>query len=391
MIADPARASRPVPRIVAIVVLMAAIAALPATAAANAGTPLILLTPIHMFFGNAIIGIVEGLTIAWLWGSSNARAILLMVVANYISAFAFALLIDLILYEPTIHTAFPFFIGLFILSYLATLLIELPLAYLALERPASRFGPFLGVHVIAQTATYIVIAFLYLAASRITLASETNHDPSLSFLKPFDGFLYYIDDAEGQLRRMDLADRSRVALVRELGSRNLADRAFVFRNSAEEPWSLGVLCNDTRQKKNRVDLGPLCDESVITHRHGWGRGGPLAFLPLADVEGSWMNFGSVDRVPSAGTPNLSIRTGYWPIEGIRIWQENDSSPHRWFAMEAPGLMWPIRNATLLPDDIVIFQLGTDQIVALDLKTDTVGLLARGRGPLVTERVAASGS
>ncbi len=48
----------------------------------------------------------------------------------------------------------------------------------------------------------------------------------------------------------------------------------------------------------------------------------------------------------------------------------------------------VRNATHLPGDAVLFQLGRDQICVLDPVRRQVALLARGRGPTAVMAEAA---
>lgn len=47
----------------------------------------------------------------------------------------------------------------------------------------------------------------------------------------------------------------------------------------------------------------------------------------------------------------------------------------------PFLAWIARNATILPSDQVVYQLG-NQIVILDLSTRKLAFLALGQGPVV---------
>lgn len=51
------------------------------------------------------------------------------------------------------------------------------------------------------------------------------------------------------------------------------------------------------------------------------------------------------------------------------------------AMHTPLLNWAARNATLVSDELAIFQL-EDQVVAMNPRARKMGLLTLGRGPIV---------
>jgi hypothetical protein len=52
-------------------------------------------------------------------------------------------------------------------------------------------------------------------------------------------------------------------------------------------------------------------------------------------------------------------------------------------------MWFSRCATVLPGSLVVYQLG-EQIVVLDLERRQLGLLAKGRSPVVALRATPGG-
>ena len=60
--------------------------AFPVQALANAGTPLMWAGMFHLSIGNAVIGVLEGLLVAQLFGAPKGRAIGVMIAANYVSA-----------------------------------------------------------------------------------------------------------------------------------------------------------------------------------------------------------------------------------------------------------------------------------------------------------------
>lgn len=403
---------RPMPRVAAFAVVLVALTALPATAAANAGTPLMWTRMFHLVAGNFIIGAIEGGILAYLMGLRVWPCVIVMVVANYFSAACGPLLYTPyaeVLGECTIYNVSEHLTGLYVASYIATLVFELPFALATLyygakgtrdripSSPGSIVGELssylpeslrawvvlLSAFLLSQSVTYAALSRIYMNASATSLAFATRKDPSLQFLKPFDGNMYYLDSKDDRLYRMDLADCSQVrAIGQKRYDDELYDRLFVHRGTREEPWTLAV-----GKGRGIEDIMPLPDEELSAANYSRGPSEPVSIIPKTELAQQYREYGGVAMVPAADLRGRGMNTGDWAALGLLVRQSRDwGSPSKRYALEVPLAEWPIRNATLLPDDIVIFQLGTDQIVALDLKTDTVGLLARGRGPLVTQRI-----
>jgi len=59
---------------------------LPSTLYANAGTLLIWAQMLHLVFGNILIGLIEGLLLSKFYKTSKWKSILIMILANYASA-----------------------------------------------------------------------------------------------------------------------------------------------------------------------------------------------------------------------------------------------------------------------------------------------------------------
>ncbi len=49
--------------------------------------------------------------------------------------------------------------------------------------------------------------------------------------------------------------------------------------------------------------------------------------------------------------------------------------------ESPFSTWEFHSAIQLPNELVLFELGGDQICVLDPESRKLGLLVRGRGPV----------
>ncbi|MGP8019491.1 MAG: hypothetical protein ACLPRE_00620 [Limisphaerales bacterium] len=114
---------------------------LPFTARADAGTPLMWAGMLHLVFGNAIIGVFEGLILARFFKLRKAICILAMIPANYFSAWVGGLFLD---YEIT--TVLPF--GLYnawhwiwmmvLITFLMTLVLEWPFVFYCFRKENGR-------------------------------------------------------------------------------------------------------------------------------------------------------------------------------------------------------------------------------------------------------------
>src|SRR4051812_30634389 len=74
-------------------VLLLALLLVPATACADAGTPLMWANLFHLFFGNLLIGLFEGVLTARIFRTGYWPSIVFLTGANYVSAAAGKILI----------------------------------------------------------------------------------------------------------------------------------------------------------------------------------------------------------------------------------------------------------------------------------------------------------
>ena len=70
----------------------------------------------------------------------------------------------------------------------------------------------------------------------------------------------------------------------------------------------------------------------------------------------------------------------WARRGMRASRTDTGTEFR-VAFEMPLGDWRICDATHLPGDYVLFQLGRDQICIFDPMQKRIALVARGRGPV----------
>ena len=100
---------------------------LPSTLYANAGTLLIWAQMLHLVFGNILIGLIEGLLLSKFYKTSKWKSILIMILANYASAWLGSLLFTYNLISPiqiTINNLNYWFLIFILIAFVFTLLIE---------------------------------------------------------------------------------------------------------------------------------------------------------------------------------------------------------------------------------------------------------------------------
>jgi hypothetical protein len=92
-----------------------------------------------------------------------------------------------------------------------------------------------------------------------------------------------------------------------------------------------------------------------------------------------LNLNHPDDLDPSG--KWSVWTGFWPTEGIRVTNTVDGTSFLVMAVEMPWLGWRSCNATVLPNDQLVFQLG-EQIIRVDLKRRLAAAIVAGHGPVV---------
>jgi hypothetical protein len=151
------------------------VASVPQTAFANAGTPLMWATMLHLAIGNALIGVFEGLLLAWLFSLKKAKAVGLLIAANYVSAWAGGLLLRAVV-VPHLHihlnNGWRWFWVMVVTTYLLTLVMEWPFVALPLRDRADWLRASVRGNLIVQTASYGLIFGWYWLASGTSLYTK---------------------------------------------------------------------------------------------------------------------------------------------------------------------------------------------------------------------------
>jgi len=347
----------------------------PFYAYANAGTPLMWFTMMHLVIGNFLIGLGEGTLIILIFKTRKVATLSIMILANYVSMIAGFMTIEyirepvgrFIMNDAPLYHAPRALIILIMFLFILTIILEWPFCLWILKKKPRRLKVSLTASAIVQTVSYAVIVPMYLSVSPISLYTEVKLDQTFSFANN-NASVYYISDDDGNVRsvRTDGSDRRKVldteitGLYAWLFVRETAD------GKHRELWVEGYPDEDSET----LLIKDFTDKTV----------GLQADEDGLNVPGKWFNdLGVVDFRPE-GQKQWEVRTGDWAADGLTAWN-TATDEFLSVALETPFMSWYARNAAILPGDQVVYQLD-DQIVILDIRKRRMGLLATGRGPVV---------
>jgi hypothetical protein len=356
--------------------LLAALLCLPATALANAGTPLMWATAGHLLFGNAIIGVLEGLILAFLFHLPKWKSVGVMILANYVSAWAGSVLLSsgLLRLPMTIENVRPMLLLTLVILFVITVLLELLFIAFLFRRDPRQWAKGLKGSLLVQTVSYVLLIAWYWSPSRTMLLTDVTVADLASMSAPAGVTLYYIAEEDGDVYRRDLAE-TKTEKFFDLNSAGAWDRLFV-RASGTEPGKYDLYMNSLADEPSTVG-GLLIARSFASVAAPWDRD---ATTDGSKVERVHSGFGRVPKLGAAIESTWDFATGFWAGEGLRGVDSKRGEEAR-LAFETPFRDWKVRNATHLPGDMVLLQLGDDQICLYNSLKRRIALVARGRGPV----------
>jgi len=357
-----------------VVLVLVILLAFPAHAYANAGTPLMWATMLHLAFGNALIGVLEGWLLKRFFKVSTANAIVVMVIANYFSALVGAFLLRGTVLEsihPDLNNAWKWFWIMVVAAYALTIVLELPFIFFLLRRSDHALRRSLVASVVVQTISYVVVFGWYWRASGTSLYTQMHIVVPAEMSLPDKVVVYFISAQDGDVYSAPL-NSGRMERVMKLGSTHKNDR-LVLRPQPFTRWDLVVRMESTNHWDPQ--FVPVITNLVAEIAPDW-----RSTNGNQTLEGTWFNFGAVPPLGAATNSDWEFFAGFWSIEGLHGKNERRRTNIH-FSYETPFGEWMIRNAVLLPTDKVLFQLGEDQICAFDPESKKVALLWRGRGPM----------
>lgn len=342
---------------------------------ANMGTPLMWMTILHLFIGNAVIALFEGLLLAQCFKVRRLSAFGFALLANYSSAWLGAWIFpnhfpgSADVNITNLHTWLWWGV---ILSFTVTLVVEAPFIWLTLRKRPHPIRSTVTGTLMVNAVSYPLLAFLFWSSSSTSMLTQLEITAPNAMDAPKDLRLYFLSPEGDQVLQSDLAGANPVTVKalpalpaewrRHLCALPTTPRTFDLMlmtgpyPSHENEWQLQVLQADFSSDAG-VEYGVAHDMS------------PSDTYP---------NRGPASRMaPSAGAED-SYYVGTYPYEGIK----KLGARRFHFALETPFAMWQVSHATQISDELVVFQLGKDQICLLRPYSRKITLLTRGRSPVV---------
>lgn len=350
-------------------------ALLPSTALANAGTPLMWATMIHLVLGNAIIGAAEGLLLSGLIKTPPLRSVGLLIGANYISAWMGGIALTGRLADSadiTIESLRFWFGVLVVAAFIVTLLIEFPFCWLLVRKQEHAIRKALKATLLINLASYVLLFGWYWLASGTSMLTQLEVVQVKQLHPPKDCVLWFITPDGRHILRADLA-HERAEFFAEVSAKDRDDRLFAQSNTHGR-FDLFLRLDGERQSEEKIELvqADFAALAPIDERRE-NTGKPY---------GTWFNFGAVPSLAGSGA-EWKYHTGFWAGEGVS--GESEKTGERLhLSLEIPFTAWIVRNAVQLDGDLVLFQLGNDQICLLRPGEKRIALIARGKGPLVAK-------
>jgi hypothetical protein len=331
---------------------------------------------LHLVFGNAIIGLIEGLLLGWMFKCSKLKAVLILCVANYASAWFGFFVVRFLpsLVEITIQSVWYWFLAFLAVAFIVTLLIEFPFFWFALRSPRGSLFRSLIATVIIHGISYALLVGWYGMASRTSMMTKLEIVDAGEMQIPEPFFLYYISPEGDQVRRMNLNETGSVESIAKVAAHHHKDRLFVRpRDGTGYDLQVFLYAGNWQSSTEARVLEDFSGQAPVDWRFSKGIS--------EGVEPAWFNYSPVPSI--GGESDWEFQTGFWPGDGIR--GKNEKTGERiHYSLELPFVAWAVRSAAHVTGDYLVAQLGADQICMIHPESGRIALIARGKGPIVAK-------
>lgn len=304
----------------------------------------------HLVIGNTFLGILEGLLVSKFLKTSRLKSVLIMIIANYVSAWIGTILAGYGMnsLDPTIESLKLTLTIVLLSSLILTLLLEYPfLTWITFGLPiptTQKVKTLIIVHLISYSMMifpwYLYFSHLSFLKLEVTNLEKIGKNPHrLAFLGP----------DKKELIIYDLA----LQKIIETHPISLSDGSFA-------PWHL------------RPDLD-------FVHSR-------LLPPPSDSDDDRRMTRNLVRQLHQSETLQFELDRNWSWTNGLRV-RDSRTGTEVYYKLETPFIDWDITSATQLKDGLVVFELGRDQICLADFRKKKIALIARGFDPVVLEQVA----
>ena len=316
---------------------------------ANSGTALMLATFAHLVIGNTFIGILEGLLISKFLKTSRLKSVLIMIIANYVSAWIGTILAGYGMnsLDLTIESLKLTLTIVLLSSLILTLLLEYPfLTWITFGLPITttwKIKTLITIHLISYSLMifpwYLYFSHLSFLKLEVTNLDKIGNDPHrLAFLGP-------------EKKELIIYDLSLQKII-ETHPISLSDGSFA-------PWYLRTDPNFVHSR-----LLPPSFDSEDDRR---------------------MTRNLVRQLHQSETLQITLDSHFSWTNGLRI-RDSQTGTEIYYKLETPFIDWSISSPTQLKDGLVIFELGRDQICLADFRQRKIALVARGSDPVILDQI-----
>jgi len=345
------------------------------SASANAGTPLVQFGLFHLVIGNTLIGLLEGYLIYRFFKAENGKCVIIMILANYFSCIVGYILtliagqglLDSIYSEISIYNVGTHIISSIILLIILTIILEWPFCFYILRRKEKPVITSLRASIFVQLISYLFLFLIYFHMSDISLITTIKRESPKLFAQNKSYSVYFISKDRHNISRIDIngLNRKRIATY----PNKYFSMLYVKRSKDNRYWDL---------RGYYVDKSSFVDQLIIKNVSAKGN-----YIDpdgrLKDSKNWFVIFGNAICLY---TCDITVKTGFWWHEGLNTSSSNgDEGIH--IALETPFVRWFSRDATLLPDELIVYEIN-DQILLFDNKNRKLGLLVRGLSPVVVD-------
>lgn len=357
------------------------------SAYANAASFFTYKTTLHLFIGNGILGLFEGLLIAKVFKTRKTRAILFMIGANYFSAWIgflgllwlgsqFKIALSILV---TVNNIYYFVWLLFLVACFVTVILEWPFCLFTLWQKNKRSKQALYASLLAQGLSYILLLIFNSPFGHFCGSPHgkryVDFAPVKTFVDTNDATIYFISASDGDLYQVKL-DGSSKKKIATLDVTNPEMRLVAKSDSESGLWTL---CVQERPIRRRRLATPPVDTGITVS------GFTQSVLDLDPNElYDYTRIPALDLRP-VEQQDFEVSTGWLGVSWLDVKKkkEKDKYAHRLARLQFDDtiLHWSTCNATVLPNDEIVYQIG-NQIVLFDLKEYKLGLITLGRGPVV---------
>lgn len=349
---------------------------------ANAGSPMLWRNLEHLIFGNAIIGLAEGLAIALVFRLRKRWCIPLMIAANYAS-----MLIGLLILKGVSGWAWfeapdllDSAIRMTAFFFVLTCLLEWPFVAFCMRKlrrwPLRSAAACVGL----QAISYTILFFYYAGSMPLHIFTEFQETPLAAIPLEETVYVAYISDETGAV------------YVKELPSGNVwpIEAADALPENIED-WVLATeipkgddpafdLLIENGPADRRVLLKDFAETASVAMDH-YGDRGQLEDLPEG-IEVGQLEVLLGDHAEANWDYTVYPEVA-WGAGPLLIFDRTAKKRYNfYFEFPLPPLNRSASRAVVLPSGKCVLQFGEDQLILLDPGAKQYAVFARGRDPIV---------